>query len=141
MKTYAFIFSTFLLCILLMTCKKAAQPVTLVHKWNVLSDSTDNLFSGNRRYYTGQTGDYFDFRTDNKIYLKEGSLLDTMSYSINADGTAEIYYKYFPSSLTGQATDTKVQLSANNATLLSNSGLTPEGAYGRGVRLSRLVGF
>ena len=140
MKTLAIAFSSLLLCMLLMTCKKAAQPVTLIHKWNVLSDSTDNLFTGNRRYYTGQTGDYFDFRTDNKIYLKEGSLLDTLPYNINTDGSMEIYYKYYSFGI-GQATDTQVHLSANSAYLFSSLEFLPAGAYGRSVHLSRLVGF
>ncbi len=140
MKIIATAFSTLLLCMLLLTCKKTAQPVTLVHKWNVLSDTTYNLFTGTSRFYIGQQDDYFDFRTDNKIYIKEGSLLDTVPYSIGADGTVEIYYKYFSFGI-GQPTDTEVQLSANSAILFSSMEILPNGGYGRTVRLSRLVGF
>ena len=67
---------------------KPARP-TLVAKWNIVSDYTANHLAQTNTY-TGVAGDYFDFRTNNKCYVKEGSRYDTLSYTITSDTTLNI---------------------------------------------------
>jgi hypothetical protein len=63
--------------------------VSLDGKWDL---KTDTVFSaiGARdggTSYAGKTGDYFNFNTDNKLYIKEGANLDTFNYKILTDST------------------------------------------------------
>ena len=70
------------------SCKKtgeAAGPVTLVGKWNLVNDSTAYGESYiTKTNYVGVPGDYFDFRTDGKVYIKEGDKHDTLTYNMVA---------------------------------------------------------
>jgi hypothetical protein len=73
----------------LASCKKSgdAGPVTLVAKWSLVNDST--AFGGAlaspliKKNYVGVPGDYFDFRADGKLYIKEGAKYDTLAYNMN----------------------------------------------------------
>src|ERR1700730_10260510 len=78
----------------LIYCKKnsvSANDInaTILRKWDILNDS---IFIGvgvnnHQANYIGQTGDYFDVRTDGFIYIKEGKVLDTLNYSLTSDTT------------------------------------------------------
>jgi len=78
----------FVLCVMisfvaLPSCRKDAS-VSITGKWNVVSDS---IISGigiaiNRQNYAGLIDDYFDFRADGNVYIKEGTRLDTLNYMV-----------------------------------------------------------
>ncbi len=87
---------------LLYSCKNSGvSPASgIAGKWNIKVDST---FTGigpfdTTEVYNGKAGDYFDFRSDNKLYIKEGATLDTFAYkivaankiTISAAGSADI---------------------------------------------------
>lgn len=73
----------------LASCKKSNYigPVTLVGKWKLINDSTayDGALASPliKKNYVGIPGDYFDFRTDGKLYIKEGAKYDTLAYNMN----------------------------------------------------------
>jgi hypothetical protein len=86
------LFIALLFFCLSIACKKektANTPPTIVAKWNLVSDYTSNHLAQTSTY-TGVAGDYFDFRSDGKCYVKEGSQYDTLSYAIKNDTTITI---------------------------------------------------
>jgi len=137
MKLYQPLTALFIFC-LLMGCKKektgTTPVVTLVAKWNLVSDYTANHLA-QMNTYTGVAGDYFDFRADGKCYIKEGSQYDTLSYALKNDTTITIspfaynnaaYFSGQPNPLT-----------AHTATLTSAGPYPPGEVDYRQVKLAR----
>ncbi len=59
-------------------------------KWNVLIDSNYKgctCVSNGLEIYKGGNGDYYDFNSDGNLYIKEGNVLDTLSYHVFSDTT------------------------------------------------------
>jgi hypothetical protein len=69
-------------------CKKQfGEGANITGTWRVATDST---FTGvgvsSMPYnYQGQPADYFDFRADGHVYIRENNVLDTFSYQLSAD--------------------------------------------------------
>jgi len=89
-------FKNFLIVVLafplLTGCKKDTNKnttPTLVAKWNLVTDYTANHLA-QVNTYIGVPGDYFDFRSNGKCYIKEGSQYDTLTYAITSDTTISI---------------------------------------------------
>jgi len=86
MKFYNLLIALFVFSCLA-SCKKSGDsgPVTLIAKWSLINDST--AYGGalasplTQKNYVGVPGDYFDFRADGKLYIKEGSKYDTLAYN------------------------------------------------------------
>jgi hypothetical protein len=82
----------------LFSCHKAALETTasIQGKWSLKMDSVAEAVSGPTpitRYgtdYKGTSADYFDFRSDNKLYIKEGAKLDTFNYQLSTDSNIYI---------------------------------------------------
>jgi hypothetical protein len=84
------ILTTLLLC--LYACKKpgAVNPVnpgSVVGKWNIVSVASSTGVGANNHVvnYAGQPGDYFEFASNGTLYTKEGTVLDTLNYTMDAD--------------------------------------------------------
>ncbi len=101
MKYKIFLGLTAFSCLFIISCKKNSPAdginagrinATITGKWNILSDSTFSGIGMNNRAvnYTGKTGDYFDFRTDGNLYIKESTIFDTLAYSVSSDTTISI---------------------------------------------------
>lgn len=75
----------------LASCNKSGDAGTLVAKWNLVNDSIADggAYGITQTNYIGVPGDYFDFRTNGKLYIKEGTFYDTMAYHV-ADGNSVI---------------------------------------------------
>ena len=127
----------------LISCKKSSlctndTHATIVKKWNILNDST---FIGvgvnnHRVNYAGQAGDYFDFRTDGYVYIKEGSILDTLSYRLTSDTT--ILIASFGIILNGIPEISRItNLTTHGVTINAPMVVTPGGLFGRKVNLTR----
>jgi hypothetical protein len=96
----------------LFSCKKSAVNTSsqIEGKWNIKVDSTESGIGpfDTTEVYVGKPGDYFDFRSNNKLYIKEGASLDTFTYTQVADnkitiripGSADIYENCFIDALT-----------------------------------------
>ncbi|WP_426668811.1 hypothetical protein ACPPVU_21585 [Mucilaginibacter sp. McL0603] len=77
----------------LFSCKKSNQspavPTSIVGKWQLVNDSLVSgvgpIVTGSN--YIGKNGDYFDFGTNNKVYIKEGANLDSSAYQVMSDST------------------------------------------------------
>ena len=71
-------------------CKKDKEKTTsekVLGKWSV-TNTVDNSFYNNTAHVTTRAGlaaDYADFRSDGKLYSKDGIYLDTVAYSITVD--------------------------------------------------------
>ncbi len=62
-------------------CKKTDNNNlgSVVGRWNVVNVETSGV------NYTGKNGDYFEFTANGSLYTKEGTALDTFTYSMRAD--------------------------------------------------------
>ena len=127
----------------LISCKKNLLPANDIHasiigKWNILNDSTFIGVGVNNHpvNYTGQMDDYFDFRRDGYIYIKENTIFDTLSYSLTSDTT--ILIASFGITINGVPEISRItNLTAHNATINAPFITTPGGAFGRKVNLNR----
>lgn len=75
--------------IFLSSCKKIS-PITfksISGKWNIQKDTTypGVGIMNHQVVYSGQRGDYFNFTSDGHIYIRENSILDTLTYTISSD--------------------------------------------------------
>ncbi|MBZ5857308.1 hypothetical protein [Flavihumibacter profundi] len=128
----------FLIC-----CQKNSLPANDIKsaipgKWNIVNDSTFIGVGINNHQvsYSGQAGDYFDFRSDGFLYTKEGAVLDTLSYSLASDNT--ILIASFGIILNGQPGMSYISnLTAHSLTITAPIVITPGGAFGRKVNLNR----
>lgn len=75
------------------SCKKKDSTVfqttlqKLQYKWTFDKEYYHDVYPGTdfRDTTLGVAGDYFDFRTDNKAYLKVGPYMDTSAYYLLGD--------------------------------------------------------
>jgi hypothetical protein len=96
----------------LISCKKSSTNPTgeIVGKWNIRVDSTASGIGPvqSMHVYVGASGDYFDFRSDGKLYIKEGATLQTFRYkqvtankiTISMVGSRDIYENCFIDAVT-----------------------------------------
>lgn len=124
----------------LTSCKKdlADSKATILGKWSIITDSTfEGVGASNHPInYTGKTGDYFDFRNDGKLYIKEGLKLDTSTYKLNSDST--ILIPLFGITINGVTEISHItNLTSHSATINAPTLVTPGGLFGRKVNLSR----
>jgi hypothetical protein len=71
---------------------KTIKNALLIGKWTLVNDSTSGTGIGPKftfytNNYIGTGDDYFDFRADGNVYIKENGSLDTMTYSMASDTT------------------------------------------------------
>ena len=122
---------------LLAGCKKdsnkSAAP-TLVTKWNLVTDYTANHLA-QVNMYTGVPGDYFDFRSNGKCYIKEGSQYDTLLYAITSDTTITI--QHFGYGNAAYYSGKAGPLTLHAATITSSGPYAPGEIDYRQVKLSR----
>jgi hypothetical protein len=136
-----------LLSLMQISCRKDNSTnntiATIVAKWNLVNDSSGTIGSLNPIYnysnnYIGAPADYYEFRTNGSVYIKEGINLDTMGYKI--DSTVVSFYPQFNS---GHYTLNIATLTDSSATLLlgtnppSGANLTPEGYEIRIINLKK----
>ena len=115
-----------------------ASNDTIFGKWNLVTDSAsvDVGFNNHLIAYTGKAGDYFDFRADNHVYIKEDTVLDTLIYTPLKDST--IIISSFGITGNGIPDTTHIYgLSASHAILYAPEVITPGGAFYRKVELKR----
>ena len=127
---------------LVFSCEKnnssTNAPVTIVWKWNLVSDSTfEGVGLGNHPVdYVGEPGDYFDIHSDGNIYTKEGFKFDKLTYHLTSDSTTVITYNGMTQN---EVTKTNYirNLTNNSVTILDPFLATPGGIFGRKITLRR----
>ncbi len=141
MKSRSLILLGLVIIAFMFACKKGSSiyPGQINGKWNVVSDSTYNefLLSLTQRNYIGKAGDYYDFRTDGKVYINESNTLDTLTYNLVNDTTIQI--QNFGWILNGVQNTSYMKYSSNNANVSITTGraITPGGFGWRQVNLKR----
>ncbi|MFI5160443.1 MAG: hypothetical protein ACHQHN_04160 [Sphingobacteriales bacterium] len=95
MKKFIIIITVFITAAGLFSCKNSAvdPPAnTILGKWNIKVDTTMTGIGPvqTAQIYLGKSGDYFDFRSNHKLYIKEGATLDTFAYKVVADNKITI---------------------------------------------------
>jgi hypothetical protein len=134
---------TVLITLFFISCKKellsdSYNQATIFKKWGILNDSTFIGVGVNNHpvKYVGQAGDYFDFRKDGYIYIKEGPTLDTLSYSFTSNTTLLI--ASFGVILNGVPEKSHItNLTPGGVTISAPFVVTPGGVFGRKVILTR----
>jgi len=127
----------------LVNCKKNSvsandMNTSILGNWDILNDSAFVGVGVNNHQasYIGQTGDYFDIRTDGFIYIKEGSDLDTLKYNLTSDST--IVIASFGLIANGVPEISQItDLTAHSATINAPTAITPGGEFWRKVILKR----
>ena len=129
----------------IISCKKDFSN-SIVGKWSIVkdfsfvADAPPFYNAGPGSIYTGVEGDYYDFRPDENLYIKEGTYSDTLTYNVSFDNQVNLIYNTYNAvadslgNIISQEHRTKnytiVTLSATNLTMLSDltsNILTPEG--------------
>ena len=127
----------------LISCKKSDASL-IVAKWQIVNDSSSLSGAGisaftNGHNYIGTPADYYDFRNDGTVYVKEGSNLDTMGYKVMGDSVINFY----PDFTSGYYSLNITSITNNKLTLLlgtnpaSSANLTPEGYEVRIINLKK----
>jgi len=109
---------------------------TILGNWNIETDSTFQGVGLNNHAvnYVGIPGDYFDFRNDGNVYIKESKTFDTLSYKLISD--TSIIIKSFGVIQNGIPEISHItNLSAYHASIFAPIELTSGGKFGRTVRL------
>jgi hypothetical protein len=100
-----------------MACKKNPSPGNLAllrHKWNIVS------LNGEALRYVGRPGDYYDFRTDSKLYIHFGTVNDTDTYVLNNGGNTLQLYNTQNGSQVGAPTEWNIEKLDNSSFILRN---------------------
>lgn len=112
MKSLILIIITCYIAAGLISCKKGSANPTgeIAGKWSIKVDSTASGIGPvqSMNVYLGTSGDYFDFRSDNKLYIKESASLETFDYkqvsdnkiTISLVGSSDIYENCFIDAIT-----------------------------------------
>jgi len=128
--------TTILTLFFMVSCSKNSPNIpagiaTITGIWSVVNDSGFAGVGLNNHAvdYIGRIGDYFDFRTDGNIYVKEGPVSDTLQYTITSANTMQISFFSGVSHITN--------LTNHTLTINTNFFYTPGGTFGRKVQLRR----
>lgn len=118
------------------------SQISIIGRWNIVNDSlVSGIGSSGYSYenYVGLAGDYFDFRSDGYVYIKEGNALDTLSYQLQDSN--KIIIESFGFIINGVATTSDITiLTAHNFSIRTNNDSFNNpagGVYRRFVDLSR----
>ena len=127
------------LFVLIAGCTKSGSQLAsqINGKWKLVSDNTYQGVGilNHSMLYTGQPGDYFDFRADGNLYTRENSSFDTLHYQIVSDTT--IIVESFGLTLNGVPETSHITFTRQNATIAAPVVTTPGGVFGRNVQLVR----
>ncbi len=117
-----------LACIMIYTvtitsCSKngndAAQNLALLqHKWTIV------FVHGEALDYQGMTGDYYNFATNNTLYISEHNSLDTMIYSVQPHNIL-LLYQVTNSIQSATAGNFKINNISNSALEITSSNNNP----------------
>ncbi|HEY4063865.1 MAG TPA: hypothetical protein VGM30_18280 [Puia sp.] len=115
------------------------DTVTLMAKWSLVRDSIGSFVGSavdHSQIYYGVATDYWDFRKDGKVYIKEGGFLDTVNYQlIPADTVLFTPLRTLPVNPAGKYIVTGMDL--HQATIRSSFLPSPGGYFTQLVYLRR----
>lgn len=118
--------------------KSTTNNNALSGKWNIVTDAKFiGLGQDNQQVnYVGKLDDYFDFLNDSVIYMKEGSVLDTLNYKRTSNTT--IIISSFGVIANGEPETSQMSNHTNRGLTITAANIyTPGGTFGRKIVLSR----
>jgi hypothetical protein len=133
-----FLISGLASCVKPMHCDPGMFSATIKGKWGIKNDSVVSGVGPNvtGTNYIGTDADYFDFRDDNNVYIKEGARLDTSAYQLVTDST--IIINKFGISFNGVPETSRITaLTSTSATIFTPFLVNPGAYYLRTVNLKR----
>jgi hypothetical protein len=139
---YVILFGVIAVVFSLASCKKNVSPeednASIIGKWNIVTDSSHVGIGANNHLvvYTGKEGDYFNFSSNGKLYIKENIMLDTLQYNLTSDTTMTIDSFLDDSNGTSQ-TCTITNPAPHNTVISTAISYTPGGTFGRKVTLDK----
>ena len=107
-------------------------------QWNIIVDSIPEGVGPDSHIdaYLGKAGDYYDFHSDNKLYIMEAGVLSVYPYHIDSDTMLTIILSYQPSDSVAQ--QYHIYHPATSSLILATGWLyTPGNIIGRAVYLTR----
>jgi hypothetical protein len=110
----------------------------ILGKWNVITDSSFAGVGADNRplYYTGREGDYFDFSSNGRLYVKENNIVNTYNYTSTSPATLII--DLFGISINGVPDSTVITYETPHTIIVYTPFImTPGGTFGRKVHLWR----
>jgi hypothetical protein len=115
-------------------------PQAMIAKWNLVTDSSSWCYGPDpvvhTKSYDGAPSDYFDFRADGKCYTKEGSVYDTLAYTVTVGN--QIILQKFGANVNGYyLADDITEFTAHNFNIATPFFATPMGWSTRGLYLTK----
>jgi len=112
--------------------------ISIQKMWTLVSDSTYSSIgiAAQRFGRAGTPTDYWDFRGDGHVYTKEGTILDTMSYTLNTPTTITISDFIWAFGLKSAVCTIK-NLTAHEVVIRSNETIPPGWPVTRVLHLRR----
>jgi hypothetical protein len=116
-KTFFYLFAAMVIGIF--ACKKndpgiVADLSLIQHKWQVMS------LSGEALRYVGKAGDYYNFSTDNFLYIHVGNSYDTLAYVLLPDKKTLSAYVVVNGVRTNQASNYDIKVIDANRFVFGN---------------------
>lgn len=123
----------------LYACKKpaAVNPDSVVGRWNIVSVASSTGVGANNQVvnYAGQPGDYYEFTSNGILYTREGTVLNTLNYTIDADTSIIIKA---PGNTNGIPQPGRITtFTAHSLVIYGPYLFTPGGTFGNTTSLSR----
>jgi hypothetical protein len=127
-------------------CKKSpVNDSSLIGNWNIINDSTSlqgvgPLLTDIHSNYIGVQTDYYNFTSEGNLYVKEGTNLDTCTYTFVSSNQINIIAFYVDGTefLGGASMGTYVIAGlTENSVTLRLSELTPDGEEIKIINLER----
>jgi len=90
----------FALTIEIISCKKDV-PESINGKWSIvkdfsfIADAPPFFNAGPGSIYTGVEGDFYDFRPDGSLYIKEGAYSDTLTFNVFSFNKVTLIYNTY----------------------------------------------
>jgi hypothetical protein len=135
MKRFMLVGAPVFLVFFVLACSKGTVSGNISGRWKIVVDSNFTGVGTNNHLavYNGFAGDYFEFAGNDSVYMKEGSVLDTLRYTFLADSVHIIISGF------GLGGDTSVisDHTATSMVITSNASPTPGGFFWRKVVLSK----
>lgn len=138
MKKAIFYTASIFIALILFSCKRTVENdfSGITGKWKIAVDSSyvGVGLANHAVVYYGNSADYFQFNSDGKLTIREGSTVRTVTYTLTSVATIDI-----TSFIEGSDLDRHCQLQLTTGTAVISTGFsyTPGGIFGRKVYLFR----
>ena len=156
MKKAPTLFTAFVICMIFTSCLKGntnntnniqISTANLESNWSLVSDTTTINYWGiwsnkptTGLNYIGKANDHYNFTSYGKLYIQQGTTLDTQTYELSHD-TVLVKYAYLdgPTNKLDSAYDPFYIVTSltNHTCTLTSTMVSPETVFNSTIKLSR----